>query len=345
MKSIYFIALLAIFLSTACFAITPSSGEGNSWKAECVGRYQVNLPGTVEVALNSSKHFLDDSGSNFYRFSDDTIAYFSAGYDVYPMMNQSEALQFISSFKNRFDKNKEQRSKESKTPFDAKIAYWLTFHDVVNNRDAAWVEPGFYSLFIFRDGHFFNFGSNFDKTNNSAKDTEKSIAGVNTILNTFQPRPIYTLPNQPGVCIPYGFIADDGNASSDIAVTMRLIDHPDVEIFFEDGAPTRDPKMAITLFFDGYVNGEKGIKADFLGYRSITMSGQKGKALFVTITRTDDTKDYGYVAYVEGDTAASSKMLYVIRTAARAKGEPASKDELKDMSEKIMASVKPHGVK
>ena len=47
---------------------------------------------------------------------------------------------------------------------------------------------------------------------------------------------------------------------------------------------------------------------------------------------------------VEGDHDTSSKMFYVISTASRAKGTPVSKDELKDMAEKIMASVKPHAV-
>jgi len=77
-----------------------------------------------------------------------------------------------------------------------------------------------------------------------------------------------------------------------------------------------------------------------LGYRFISTGGQKGKVLFVTITRMDDMQDYGYVVYVEGGHATPSQMLYVIRTASRAKGKPVSKDELKDMATQIMASVK-----
>ena len=89
-----------------------------------------------------------------------------------------------------------------------------------------------------------------------------------------------------------------------------------------------------------YQKFTKLTEADFWGYRSIKMGGQAGKGMFVTIHRYDDSKDYGYIAVTE----SPSQMLYVIRTAARAKGEPVSKDELKDIAEKIMASVKPHAV-
>lgn len=338
-------SIVTIFLATTCYADENSIGELKSWKTECVGRYQINLPGEVEVALNSSKHFFDINMDERFRFSDDTIADFSAGYDVYPQMDLKKSLEFIAAFKNRIDRNVAERAKKNKVPTDTKNAYWMSFNYKVNNRDAAWVRPGFYSVFIYRDGHYFNFGNQFKKTDNPANDTEAAVADMTTKINNFRPRALYELPKQPGVCIPYGFIPDDGKEDRNIAVTMRLIEHPEVEIFFQDGATAREPKLAIELFFDGYVNGEKEIDADFWGYRSITMGGQKGKALFVTITRMDDTKDYGYIAYVEGGHDTSSKMLYVIRTASRAKGKPVSKDELKDIAEKIMASVKPHDVK
>ena len=74
------------------------------------------------------------------------------------------------------------------------------------------------------------------------------------------------------------------------------------------------------------------------------MGGQAGKGMFVTIHRYDDSIDYGYIAIVNDIPNTPSQMLYVIRTAARAKGEPVGKDELKDMAEKIIASVKRHPV-
>lgn len=340
MKSIYFIALLAILLSTVCFASTTTISKESSWKTECIGRYQIDAPGEIEVALDKLSNTIISPHTTFL---DGQVAYFSQSYYYGSLIvtTPTTLTQFI-----KFKQAKELQAEKIKQEFmsssdEKKINWGKAMKPMAYNNPSlfGWdLEDSYPALYHYLENRIYIYSPSHGNDVLRKKQ-------FHSVLNDLRPRPLYEIPNQTGVCIPYGFIADDGDASSDIAVTMRLIDHPDVEIFFEDGAPARDPKMAITLFFDGYVNGEKGIKADFWGYRSITMSGQKGKALFVTITRTDDTKDYGYVAYVEGDSASSSKMLYVIRTAARAKGEPVSKDELKDMAEKIMASVKPHGVK
>jgi hypothetical protein len=39
---------VAIFSSIPCFAEPHSSVEVNNWKMECVGRYQISVPGEVE---------------------------------------------------------------------------------------------------------------------------------------------------------------------------------------------------------------------------------------------------------------------------------------------------------
>lgn len=335
----------------------------NNWKTECIGRYQVSVPGEVEVALDSYKHLFDDSNYSQYRFSDDATAPFSHHHTVYPQMDTRESLEFMSTIKRKFDKNISERHQETGSVMVKKYAYWMSFSDVVSNRDFAWVEPGSYSLFIYRDGHYFNFGTSFEKTNNPAKDTQKSIAAIASIINSFHPRTLYSLPKQPGVCIPYGFIADDGTTSRNIAVTMRLIDHPDVEVGFQDSTDMEpieqdgkytgaylDPKHAINRFFSssGITNADEEVEANFSGYHSIQMSGRQGGAVFVTIKREDGSKDYGYVAAIQGDAttkpATPSQILYVIRTASRAKSKPISKDELKEMAKQIIASVKPHPV-
>jgi len=341
-------AIAILIFSTACTADVT-----DKWKTECIGRYQVSAPGEVEIALSSAKHFFDENSwdRDKFRFADDTIAYFSSGYDVYPKMDTKESLEFITAFKNGFDK--------TETSFDTKIAYWMYFKDDVNKRDYAWVQPGFYSLFIFRDGHYFNFGNNFSKSTNPTKDTEKSVAEVNANIKTFHPRALYEQPKQPGVCIPYGFIADNGAVPHDVAVTMRLLDHPDIEVALRDSTYTEnnyrdgksiqaypDPKEAINYLFanSGITNADEKEEVNFPGYHTVEMDGRKGGAVFITITRKDGSKDYGYVAAVQGTADTPGLLLYVIRTASRAKGKPVSKGELKDMAEKIVASVKRHAV-
>lgn len=349
-----FIWTFTFIIFTTNLAHADKLNEPNLWKTECIGRYQIGMPGEVEIALSSAMHLFRPEPDTRFRFNDEVIADSSIGYTVYPKMNINESFVFMKNIKNMFDKNIAERYQESHTVMDRKYAHWIFFGDELNKMDFAWVDPDGYSLFIYRDGNYFNFGTSFVKSNNPAKNTEKAISALNMDINTFHPRPLYHLPKQPGVCIPYGFIADDGTAPRNIAVTMRLIDHPDVEIFFQDSSYQLSPgehsdsKQEILLFLDQYARKQKYVDTGFWGTHSIQMSGQKGRGNFFTIARKDDTIDYGYIASVKGDftarTDTPAQMLYVIRTASRAKGAPVSKDEIKDIAEKIMASVKRHPV-
>ena len=69
---------VAIFLPIPCYAELHSSVEVKNLRTECVGRFQVDVPGDVEVALSSYKHFFDSIGTGEYRFSDNTNAPFSS---------------------------------------------------------------------------------------------------------------------------------------------------------------------------------------------------------------------------------------------------------------------------
>ena len=51
-------------------------------------------------------------------------------------------------------------------------------------------------------------------------------------LKNFRVRAPFEVPDEPGVCIPYGFIADDGKTQRRMGVTFRLKSHPEVEMFF-----------------------------------------------------------------------------------------------------------------
>jgi hypothetical protein len=47
-------------------------------------------------------------------------------------------------------------------------------------------------------------------------------------LNRFRPRALFEIPNEPGVCIPYGFIADEGAFAHDLYASFRYADAPGV---------------------------------------------------------------------------------------------------------------------
>lgn len=80
-------------------------------------------------------------------------------------------------------------------------------------------------------------------------------------------------------------------------------------------------------------------------YRSVKLDGREGIATSATITRDDDSTDYGYLATVQGNPNASidtpSLLLLVERNAKYAKGNPpVTAAELQQIAEGIAASVK-----
>lgn len=341
-KACVFIFTFVFLLFATNLAHADKPNEPDLWKTECIGRYQITLPSEVEIALIKLNKNKD--GTSGELFNDGQVASF-AHLDYYGDLYVSAQVAEIEY--GQYKQVLELRNKKSKQEYlnssDEKKQNWgKQMKPMTYNTSSlfGWdIEDRYPGLYFYLENRIFIYQPSHG--NNALRKKQ-----FNSVLNDLRPRPLYFLPKQPGVCIPYGFIADDGTAPRNIAVAMRLIDHPDVEIFFQDGAPSKEPKMAITLFLGGYVNDEKGINVDFRGYRSITMGEQKGKALFVTIERMDDTIDYGYIAYVKGDVSAATdtpaQMLFVIRTASRAKGTPVSKDELKEMTEKIMSSIKRH---
>jgi hypothetical protein len=80
-------------------------------------------------------------------------------------------------------------------------------------------------------------------------------------------------------------------------------------------------------------------------FNPVKLDGRDGIFSFARIVHEEsNNEDFAYVAYVNNDTKAATDspglMLYVLRNSARAKGTPVTKSELKDMAEKIAASIK-----
>ncbi|WP_152486877.1 T6SS immunity protein Tli4 family protein, partial [Halopseudomonas pelagia] len=60
------------------------------------------------------------------------------------------------------------------------------------------------------------------------------------LIDRFRPRDLYEVPKGPGVCIPYGFIADDGKTGYSIKNSLRFTSTPNV-IFTLVTASANDP--------------------------------------------------------------------------------------------------------
>lgn len=67
-----------------------------------------------------------------------------------------------------------------------------------------------------------------------------SAARIKALMARFQPRELYEVPQDPGFCFPYGFIADDGKTAYSIKNSLRFTQTPNV-IFTLVAASANDP--------------------------------------------------------------------------------------------------------
>ncbi|KKN37485.1 hypothetical protein LCGC14_0763040 [marine sediment metagenome] len=82
------------------------------------------------------------------------------------------------------------------------------------------------------------------------------------LVSRFQPRALYEVPEGPGICMPYGFIADDGKTAYSIKNSLRFTSTPNV-IFRIVTASAKDPwgtKPTIGTYNTDYRPGYDGSK-------------------------------------------------------------------------------------
>jgi hypothetical protein len=69
-----------------------------------------------------------------------------------------------------------------------------------------------------------------------------------TWLKRFRPRALFEIPNEPGICIPYGFIADEGAFEHDLKASFRYADNPGV--FYHLHSKTVGDKGSKPMFIE-----------------------------------------------------------------------------------------------
>lgn len=80
--------------------------------------------------------------------------------------------------------------------------------------------------YLLRDGVYYHFvmGANSEDTRTSAERE----AWFTDFMKRFQPRKLHEIPKERGVCLPYGFIPDDGTVPFQTAAGIRFDDRPNV---------------------------------------------------------------------------------------------------------------------
>jgi hypothetical protein len=337
--------LLVGMLSATCEAVEGAS----QWRAECIGRYQLSFPGDVEVAVAKPETFPQVSRISPYAYSDSHGASYSKiHYEGLIFVSATLSVKEVQRIVKTNQKYTDDAKKKRLAASDKKTAESLKRLSLALPDSYAWQSGNSVELYLHRDSRLFTWEGDGDE------HSEYNHALMLKILNGFRTRQLFEIPRGKGVCIPYGFIADDESSWRDVGVSFRLKDHPDVEVFFRDAAardlpypavPDLSTRNELRFFWEVIYRGAtKDIHLSWPPYRSVKLDQRDGEYTFARFTRTDDSHDFGYLAYVKGDPKAATDtpnlMLYVIRTGTRAKDQPVSEDELKDIAKKITASIR-----
>ena len=64
----------AVIVASMLLAPAVASSNKGNWKTECIGRFQVSMPGEVEVALTNHKTLTDRNVTEPIRFKDGSVA-------------------------------------------------------------------------------------------------------------------------------------------------------------------------------------------------------------------------------------------------------------------------------
>lgn len=79
--------------------------------------------------------------------------------------------------------------------------------------------------FVLRGGFAFQFMSTGGE---GEAPFDQRVVAFKDLLSRFEYRPLYQVPNKPGLCIPHGFIRDDGQGHFQAEVSYRFSDSPGV---------------------------------------------------------------------------------------------------------------------
>ena len=169
---------------------------------------------------------------------------------------------------------------------------------------------------------------------------------------SFQLREPFVIPAVAGLCIPYGFVPDDGKAPRDIAVTVRPVDHPEVLITLEEktviGDDPRVSNKGWVIYMLHSTYSDDMAKMKQLDQHKQLVAGRAGEMIYARLYRDTGQEDYVYLANAFGSSKAPTDtptlMLRVERNSALTKNTPISEKDFKKLAERIAASIQRRAV-
>jgi hypothetical protein len=265
----------------------PGYRQGASAKSECLGRLVFEVGREVEWPLFFSDAFFSRSFSPHVSASYDTIKFGKtriavigsvggvekerifevspAGLDAHLEKRISQNRIYIAKLKKTVKNVKEtqetikeredlireweesiEESRKKFQSFDPGIpvnqAYWTSRGQAIDETD----RESILRAYLTRGEHIFVFESTVKM--NTPDDKEKHQRDFSAMLAKFRPRAANEIPTEPGVCIPFGFIPDDGRTPIEFKQSLRYPDAPGVLYTIATGSvdPRRE-KMPLLM--------------------------------------------------------------------------------------------------
>lgn len=336
----------------SCVVHAGEKTPGN-WRADCVGRMQLSFPGDVEIAAMQPRDFIGmvaRQGVKDDKFPDGQDAVWS-DLDHFGLAHISHKLDSADAARLSFEI--QQRWEDMKAFAQEQR---LGKAPTIGVSGKAWREEDGYRAFLIIGSTALSWASFTD-----IADMPRVDAFYQVLIGGLRERATFDAPKEPGVCLPYLFVKDDGTPTRHVGMTYRLKDHPDITVSLKEGsALTIGPRMNAEKFTAKYkayqfwmqrfqvrsaMRSLLPFDQDFL---TTSFAGQRGVKTFVQLTSEDEvTQDLGYLIAVRGDPEAKEDkpdlMFAVLQNSinARKRGiEPLDKDAFYKLAETIAASVK-----
>jgi hypothetical protein len=341
------VTLISVALVSGCKA-TETPVE---WKAECVGRMQISLPQDVEIATSSLENFKSyylsigfeiESNAAKFQFSDGQVA-INNNFMQTRLVTDKLTPDEISKLRGHFWASYATRRDDAKKSNEPLLKNSKYKELVRGDKDMdAYSVRNYTEHLSVLDGHAISYTLPNVDIEPLDGDGNKTISYQEFRAN-LRARALFEVPSETGLCFPYVFLKDNKEQRYRfVEAGYKLKQHPEVTIRFTESTGFRR---------NDDVKPEREIMSNWSFYRDtdpvksrVKMAERDGIAAFSGYTQNDDTKDFGYFAYVRGNDKAAldtpTLELKIFRDSKYAKGTPMGKEEFKLMAEQIIASVK-----
>lgn len=347
--------LLSLCGLQACSADVNAAAQ--SWPTECVGRMQLRLPGSADVAalpFKAMQRHLREPGLVYgFTFPDGVPALLANLPAISHPLNESERAALWADAvaqKNRVTAKSERRRKEQGTTASDVAELPNNFLDA--STAIGWVANNS-RIVVFRP------------VGDSFTEWSENLSDADSILKV-RPRSTFETPKEPGLCMPYVFVPDNGNMRGRLSISYRLKDHPDIQVTLTDASnliktnTTRmseaeiklrsknaAPESQIAGYWHLVLNGARKYESQWLlpsTTKAVTLAGYEGRQSFVRLTMDDGTLNYGYYAVASGEADSAESTtdihLHIEQDVRLAQGKtPLNKDQFIEMAQAIAKSV------